>query len=288
MRYSGCSTSTTYADYELETAKDGLAEDGRHRESLDEALIAASLARQRGASQQLRENLSVLLLSAAAALGISATTYAIAGLSLLDDPESARALCLQADAALATDRLPEAVTLLERARTLALDSRHYSLLVGVLHRLGIVLHESGRSEDALEILEEALLRAKAMPTETDVWAILWELARIAHERDDHPAAIARLERALKEPRRDKNEERLAQTHELLAMLLVESEPLRAIDHMSARMAHGGHINEDMPEPVRQAANAFKAGQYREARSDYESLLSAGEAVPAKRTCNCSR
>ena len=59
-------------------------------------------------------------------------------------------------------------------------------------------------------------------------------------------------------RREKNEERVAQTHELLAMLLVESEPVRAIDHMSARMAHGGHINEDMPELVRQAANALRS------------------------------
>jgi hypothetical protein len=29
LRYSGCSTSTTYADYELETAKDGLTQSFR-------------------------------------------------------------------------------------------------------------------------------------------------------------------------------------------------------------------------------------------------------------------
>jgi hypothetical protein len=35
LRYSGCSTSTTYADYELETAKDGLGTKNRQKQTAD-------------------------------------------------------------------------------------------------------------------------------------------------------------------------------------------------------------------------------------------------------------
>lgn len=257
-----------------------LAEIGRHRECFDEALLAAALAQQHGIREELREHLIIILLRTAAALGIPAPSEAINGLSPLDAPESVRGLYLKAEEAAEAGRLSEAIELLEKARVLALDSRRYPLLIGVLHQLGVVLHKSGRSKDAVDILEEALLRAQSMPTETDLWVILWELAQIAHEQGDQSAAIGWLESALEEARREADEDRVAQTHEALAMLLIGTNPQRAIEHMSARMDHGGHLTEDMPELVRQAAYKLKAGQYKEARRDYESLLAIGETIPA--------
>lgn len=247
----------------------------RDAESYEEGLMVASMIQEEDVGDELRENLEKLLVQAAEKAGKSVPDEVLETIrsETVGRSESVETLLSRAIIAQESGEMDEALSFLEKARTIAESEaplKRREDVVRVLTNMGVLLGEMEHLTEAMDKLIEALWFAEPISAEVDIWTILVNLGVLADLQGQKDEAITYLERALQEARQQRSHDREGQCLLRLMHILHDVNPTKAYEYLHEIEKDFRDFlpllkpqEKDLPHDWVEGMAAMEAGQYRE-------------------------
>ncbi|MGK3966797.1 CHAT domain-containing protein [Sorangium sp. So ce118] len=250
-----------------------LARQEKWTESLAAALRAKELIDTHGLEGRFREDVPTHIAALRRLLADAEQESAAERAAPAEgSPEEEEDAVAQAEREIEGGEYRAALERLRRLEALAFRSKRWRALIKVLTVMGRALRATGELAEADKVLWDALQRANREGPDADRFVILAELSLVAESKGALEEAVSWLEKALADSTRKRSPEREAWAHHRLAQLLVETDPLRAIEHMRKVIEAQPSGRVDRPAELERGREAYRAHRFHEAIEAYETWL----------------